>query len=103
MLRRQLHRGRTENRVDARGKHRDRRAPRPEARVIFRVVEFEIDQRAFAAPDPVALHGADFVGPAFQFVQIAQQFVGILRCAYEPLLEFALLDKGVFVTPAAPV
>src|SRR5439155_9768295 len=56
--------------------------------------------RAFTAADPVALHGANFFRPALQFVQITQQLLRILCDSQEPLLEFALLDNSVFVTPA---
>ena len=98
MLGRELQRGRAENRVDAGGEDGDGRSGR-----IGGAVEFEIHQRAFAAADPVALHGADFFRPAGQAVEIAQQFVGIVGDAQKPLLEFALLDQGVFVAPAAAV
>ena len=58
MLGRELQRGRAVNRIDARSENGDGRSRR-----IGRAVEFEIDQRAFAAADPVALHGADFFRP----------------------------------------
>ncbi len=71
--------------------------------MVFRVVEFEIDQRAFAAADPVALHGADLFRPAFQLVEIAQQLVGVFGDAQKPLLQLTLLDQRIFVAPAASV
>ena len=103
MLRRKLHRRGAKNRIDARCEDADRRTRGPESSVVLRVIEFEIDQRAFAASDPVALHDADFVRPALQLVQTAQQFVGILRRAHKPLLQFALSNHRVFVTPAASI
>ena len=103
MLGRELHRGRAEDRVYARGKDRDRRSRGTEPSMVLCVIEFEIDQRAFAAPDPIPLHGADFFRPAFKLVEPAQQFVGILRRTYEPLLQFTLLNQCVFMPPAAAV
>ena len=67
------------------------------------VVEFEIDQRAFTAANPVALHGADFFGPALKLFKIAQEFVGVVGDAQEPLFKFTLLDESIFVTPAAAI
>ncbi len=98
MLRRKLHRGRAENRIDARGEDADLRSRRPGV-----ALKLEIDQRAFAAADPVALHGAHFLGPALELVEIAQQLFGVLGRAHEPLLQLALLDERVFVAPAASV
>jgi len=73
MLGRELHRSRAVNGIDARGENFDSRARGPKAVVLrLRIVELEIDQGAFAAPDPVALHGADFLGPAVELVEIAQ-------------------------------
>ena len=66
-------------------------------------VEGEIHIGAFAASDPVALHGADLLRPAFHAVEALQQFLCIVGDAERPLLEFALLDRRVFVTPAAAV
>ena len=61
MLRRKLNRGRAENRIDARRKYADFRPGRPRISI-----ELEIDQRAFAAPNPVALHGPNFLRPVLQ-------------------------------------
>ena len=97
MLRRQLHRGRAIDRVHARGEHRDRRSRRPD-----RPAQIEIHQRAFAAPNPVLLHDADFFRPARQLFQIAQQLVRVLRDPQKPLLQFALLDRSVLMPPAHP-
>ena len=35
--------------------------------------------------------------------EIAQKFVGIFRDAQKPLLELALLDQSIFMTPAAAI
>src|SRR5579863_4464295 len=97
MLRGELDRRRSVDGVDAGGENCDCR---------FRIgcaVEFEIDKRALAASDPVALHGANFLGPVGEFVEVAKQFLGIFRDAQKPLFEFALLHESVFVTPAASV
>jgi hypothetical protein len=64
--------------------------------------QFEIGLGAVRAPDPVALHGEDALGPAaFQLRHIVQQFVGVFRDPEKPLLERALLDGGLFMAPAA--
>ena len=55
MFRSELYRSRTVNRVNACGENRDD--------IATGVIEAEIYQRAFAASDPVALHGADFFRP----------------------------------------
>ena len=99
MLGRQLQRSRAVDGIDARGEDADRRPPAP----AVAPYQFEVHQRAFAAPDPVALHGADFFRPAAQLVQTAQQFVGVVGDAQEPLLQLALLHQRVFVPPAAAV
>src|SRR5262249_32648996 len=64
MLGRKLHRSRAEDRVNARGEDADLVPGGPR-----RAIEPEVHQRAFAAPNPVALHGADFFRPAFQLVK----------------------------------
>ncbi|MCG3161395.1 MAG: hypothetical protein JMDDDDMK_02578 [Acidobacteria bacterium] len=87
------HRVRAEDRVNARGEDAD----------FFRLIagDFKIDFRAFAATDPVALHRDHAFGPsAFQCVQIVQQLVGVIGDADEPLFQFALFDRRVFVAPA---
>ena len=98
MFRRQLQRGRAEDGVHARGEDGDLVACRPSL-----AVKLEIHQRAFAAANPVALHGADFFRPAGQLVQTLQQFVGVIGDAQEPLLQLALLDQRGLVPPAAAV
>jgi len=103
MLGRELHRGCAEDGIDARGEDTDGCASRAEAAVILRVIEFEIDQGTFAPADPVALHSANFFGPAAELIEITQQFVGVLGDAEEPLLELALLDQRILVTPTAAV
>ncbi len=94
MLRRKLNAGGAENGVDAGGE---------DANLFRAAFESEIDFRAFAAADPVALHGAHFFRPAFELVQAVEQLIRVGGDAEEPLLEIALLDDGVFVTPAAAV
>src|SRR5207302_11371607 len=69
--------------------------------IAGRVVEAKIHQRALAAPNPVALHGANFFRLSREAVQITQQFVSVFAGAKKPLFEFALLHQGVFMTPAA--
>ena len=96
MLGRQLQRRRAVDGVHARGEDRDLVARR-----TGNAVQFEVDHRAFAAANPVALHGANFFRPALQLVQVAQQFVGVVGDAQEPLLQLALLHDRVFVPPAA--
>src|SRR5215471_18624536 len=98
MLGSQLQRSRAVDRVDAGGEDADLRSSR--SGVAF---QLKVDEAAFAAADPVALHGAHFFRPAVEFVQIAQQLFGILRRADEPLLEFTLLNRRVFVAPATSI
>src|SRR5437868_11528295 len=98
MLRRKLNRGRAEDRVYASSEYADRRACGTSV-----ALKLEVDQSAFAAPDPVALHDAHLFGPALKLIQIAQQFFSVLRRAHEPLFQLALLDQRVFVTPAAAI
>ena len=98
MLRRQLQRGGAVNGVDARSEHRDFVA----CRASF-AVEGEVDQRAFAATDPVALLREDALGPSRHLVETVEQLVGVLGDAEEPLLQLALLDQRVFMTPATTV
>src|SRR5215471_2995398 len=98
MLGCKLNRRRAENCIDASGKHADRRS-----RLSGVAFELEVDKRTLAAPDPVALHDAHFLRPALELVEIAKQLLGILRGAHEPLLQLALLNQRIFVTPAAAV
>src|SRR5581483_4485290 len=64
-------------------------------------VQTKIDQRPFAAADPVALHGTNFFRPAGKAIEITKQFIRVLSNPQEPLFEFALLDESIFVAPAA--
>src|SRR5579872_552364 len=98
MLGRKLNRGCAEDRVYASSENAYGRA-----RGTSVALKLEVDQSALAAPDPVALHDAHFFRPALQLVEIAQQFFSVLRRAHKPLLQLALLDQRVFVTPAASV
>ena len=72
-------------------------------RRVARIFQLKLDLRAFAAPDPVALHGAHLLRPAVQLAQIVQQFLRVIRDAQEPLLQIALLHRLLFVPPAAAV
>ena len=75
-----------------------------DADFLVRAGEGEIDFGAFAAADPVALHGAHLGGPAgLELVHVVEKLVGVGGDAEEPLVEFALFDGGGFVTPAAAV
>ena len=58
------------------------------------VGDVEGDFDAFAAADPVALHGEDLLGPVDEAAEV-QEFVGVLGYAEEPLLEGATGDEGV--------
>ena len=91
---REDHAGRAVDGVDARGEDADG----------SEALDVEIDFRAFAAADPVALHGEDALGPAaFELGDVFQEFIGVGRGAEEPLFERALFHRGVFVTPAAAI
>src|SRR5215468_5725618 len=98
MLGSQLQRGCAVDRVDAGGEDADLRSRR--AGIAF---QLEVDESAFAAADPVALHGADFFRPAIKFVQVAQQLFRVPGGSDKPLLQFALLNRRVFMSPATPV
>ena len=92
----ELEGGGAEDGVDAGGEDGD-------AHRVGAVVDGEGDLRAFAAADPVALHGAHLLGPAVEGVEAGEEFVGVAGDAEEPLRQVALLDQGVFVPPAAAV
>src|SRR5262249_29493460 len=92
MLRREHQRSRSEDRVDARGKDRD---------LSRSAIDLEVDKRASAPADPVALHHADFFRPVVEMVETRKQFFGVMRGADEPLLQLPLFHLGFFVTPAA--
>ena len=98
MLRGELQRSRAVNGVDASREDRNRRRRRVSA-----AIEFEIDEGTLAAPDPVALHGADFFRPPGKTPEVAQQLVGVVCDAQKPLFEIPLLHQSVFVAPAASV
>src|ERR1700722_2766119 len=97
MLGRQLHRSCSVNGVDPGGEHWNSRIWDP-----FCALELKIDQRALAAPDPVALHSSNLVRPSGQSLEPAKQLLGVLGDPQEPLLEFTLLDQRIFVPPATP-
>ena len=54
----------------------------------------EVDVGPGRAPDPVALHGQDLVGPV-QVLHVVQQPLGVVGDLEEPLGQLALLDQGV--------
>src|SRR5882762_7704651 len=84
----------TVDRVDARGKNLD---GLDAGNIGYR----EPDTRADGFADPIALHGDDAIGPgAFEFFQIFKELIGVVSGLQKPLLDFAGLDEGVFVTPA---
>ena len=72
MLRRELHRCRAEDGIDARGEDADGGTGRAKTAVVLCVVELEIDERALAAADPVPLHGSDFFGPPAELIEVTQ-------------------------------
>ncbi len=69
----------------------------------LRLFDREINLGAFAAADPVALHGAHFFRPAVELVEAVEQLLRIRGDAEEPLHQVALLHDRVFVPPAAAV
>ena len=82
------------NRIDASG----------EDPHFFAGFQREIDFSSFASADPVGLHGEHAVRPtAVQIADVFEQFVGVGGDLDEPLGELFLLDRDVFVTPAAAV
>ena len=95
MLGRELDGGRAVDGIDAGGEDGDGGPGGADG-----AAQVEIDERAFAAADPVLLHDLDLLGPTGELFEIAQQLIGILGDAEKPLLEFALLDWSIFVPPA---
>ena len=93
MLRRELDRSCSEDRVDASSKDRNR--------FSAWTVQRKIDQRAFASADPVALHDAHFFRPTWKAIQVAEQLIRVIRNTQEPLFELSLLDRRVFMPPSA--
>ena len=79
--------GHPEARVRTGGEHpeRERRAPVPPVATDHRQIELG----SFGAPDPVALHGLDPLGP-LEGVKCLQQLVGIGGDPQEPLLKVPL-------------
>ena len=85
VLGRQHHVGRAEHRV---GPGRED----PRSRVARR--HREVDQRALAAADPVALYQLDRLGPV-EDVQVVDQAVGVRRDAHHPLRQRSLEHREV--------
>ena len=92
--------GRSKNRVNAGGEDAD--SGGLESGVVCGV-EREVDLGPFAAADPVALHGAHLLGPTIELIEPVEKLLRVCRDAVEPLLEIALLDGVIFMTPAAAV
>ena len=93
MLRRKLNRGRAKDRIHSRRENRN---------LLRNTFHGEVDQRAIAAPDPVALHCPDLLRPSLQLVQALQQLLRILCNSQKPLRQVALIDNLLLVSPAAP-
>ena len=75
--------------------------PRREHRVVdLQLVAGEDDLRALRAPDPVALHRLDVLGPADR-AEILEQPVGVVGDAKEPLRQLAHLDERARALTAA--
>src|SRR5690606_14765741 len=67
-------------------------------------LDLELDLRALAAADPVALLRGDGVRPGGEdVVEVSQQLLGVGGDLEEPLRELADLDGGRLVAPAAAV
>ena len=61
----------------------------------------ELDLQSLAAPQPVALHGLDRVGPARQRVQAVQQLLRVIGDLEEPLRDLALFHHRAGAPAAA--
>ena len=61
---------------------------------VFTAFQLEAQAGTFGTPDPVMLHQPDPVGPAFQPVEGAQQFFGIVGDLQEPLGQLALFNQS---------
>ena len=79
--------------VGTRGEHAQRLAA---------ALQRETDLQPLAAPQPVALHGLDRVGPARQRVKAVQQLLRVVGDLEEPLRDLALLHQRAGA-PAATV
>src|SRR6266571_475669 len=80
--------------VGARGEHADLE--------VRAAGDREVELRALAAADPVALHRDDALGPAGKPVAPLEQLVGVRGDLEEPAVDLARGDLGV-ATPAATV
>src|SRR5882672_10465879 len=77
---------RAKDRVDAGGEH---------AHTIVVILDCEINIRALAAANPVALPLQNFCGPAgFYFFDVRNQLFGVLSNAQKPLLDLFLGDRS---------
>ena len=88
--------------------HEERRAEervgtrREDGDVDVQLLDPEDDLGALGAPDPVALHRQDVLGPGLEQAHLVEQVVGVVGDAEEPLLEVPALDLGAAAL-AAPV
>ncbi|OPZ59574.1 MAG: hypothetical protein BWY87_00937 [Deltaproteobacteria bacterium ADurb.Bin510] len=91
---RDAHEGRAEERVGAGGEDLD---------FLVAIFELEADQRAFAAADPVLLHGQHAFGPAvLELLDVVEQFLGVGRDLEVPLVVL-LQDDLAVAAPALAV
>src|SRR5689334_20796198 len=79
--------------VDARGK---------DTYLLVAVFNCEIDERTFAASDPVALTFQNLLGPAgFDLLHVGYELFRVISDAQKPLFQISLLDRRT-TTPADP-
>ncbi len=83
VFRRQHHKRRAEDGVDAGGEDFNR---------IVGALDREPDTSAFRSPNPIPLHGQDFLRPFRQAFSRLQQIVRVMRDLQKPLLEVLLND-----------
>ncbi len=94
---RERHEARAEQRVGPRRVDLEiRLAARRGARI-----EREAHHEALRAPDPVALHDADLLGPSVERIETVVQVLGVVGDLEEPLGELALLDERARAPAAA--
>src|SRR5947209_10487553 len=63
--------------------------------LLVRSLDLKINERAFAAPYPVALHGQYAIGPArLNLAHSVQQLLRVVGRAQKPLLQISLLDSS---------
>ncbi len=72
------------------------------AEIAGRFRHLEANERALAAADPVALHGAHLVRPIVERIERIEQVLRVVGDLEDVLRQFALLDDGAGA-PAAPI